>query len=49
MVYRQSRDAVDVNGDGNRDEVIMKISGGGNDSNVPISVLEMQVDFHHLP
>lgn len=37
--YRQSRDAVDVNGDGNRDLAIMKISGGGNDSNVPISVI----------
>lgn len=37
--YRQSRDAVDVNGDGNRDIAILKISSGGNSANVPITVL----------
>ena len=37
-VFRLSRDAVDVNGDGNRDVSILKISSGGN-SAVPITVL----------
>ena len=37
--YRQSKDAVDVDGDGNRDIAILRISSGGNSANVPITVL----------
>jgi hypothetical protein len=38
-IYRQSRDAIDVNGDGNVDIAISRIASGGNSANVPITVV----------
>ncbi len=48
-LYRQSRDAVDVDGDGNRDIAILRIGSGGNDSNVPVSILHGNGDGTFVP
>jgi len=38
-IFRQSRDAVDVGGDGNRDVAVLRISSGGNSASVPVLVV----------
>ena len=47
-VFRQSLDAVDVNGDGNRDLAILKLNSGGN-ATTPIAILNGHGDGSFAP